>query len=120
MVFVMGMPSFAAYKQSISLPENQVWKTAGSVSRSGNYSTVGARCHSVYPESGTDNYTTIQCRALNSSGVAITSVTKLHETAADYTLISIKEGYLSATSVTFQFRGNTSNAASAIVSYRGY
>jgi len=120
MVVVMALQvSALTENQTISLPANQVWVTAGSESRSGNLSTVSARCHSVYPESGVDLYGIIKCQVTNSSGTAITDMVSLNESASDYTSISIKEGFLAASPVSFQFRGNTNAAASAVVSYRG-
>lgn len=120
MTFVMSVPAFAAYKQNITLPENQVWKTAGTSSRTGDYSTVYARCHSVYPSSGPDFFGKIQCRVTNSGGTQICdSAYVLDEGNDGYTEITIKEGYLATSPVTFQFRGNSSAAASAVVSYYG-
>ncbi len=101
MTFVMVLPVLAAYKQSIYLPANQAWMTAGTASRNINYSSVSARCHSVYPDSGTDNFQVIQCRVLTASGLLISDVVKLNETAGDYTSIKIKEGYLASSPVTF-------------------
>ena len=118
MAFVMAIPSFAAYKQTISLPKNQQWATAGDINRSGNYSTVKARCHSVYPDSGADFFGKIQCRVTNKNGTEISDkVYTLDEGASDYTKITIKEGYLATSPVTFQFRGNKDAAANAVVSY---
>jgi hypothetical protein len=120
MAFVMAIPTFAAYKQSIYLPKDQAWVTAGDATRSGNYSTVKARCHSVYPDSGADFFGKIQCRVTNKNGTEISDkIYALDEGDSDYTKITIKEGYLSTSPVTFQFRGNTSAAANAVVSYTG-
>jgi hypothetical protein len=118
--FVMAIPVLAVYQQNIYLPANQVWTTAGTAYRSGNRLNVYARCHSVYPDSGTDKFQIIQCRVLNSSGVSISDVVRLNETAGGYTAISIYDGYLAASPVTFQFRGNTNSSAYAVVSYQGY
>lgn len=118
--FVTAMSTLAASNQYIYLPSNQVWVTAGSATRNTNYSTVSARCHSVYPNSGTDNYESIQCRVLTSNGIPITSVYILNETAVGFTSMKIREGYISYTPVTFQFRGNKEYSANAVVSYLGY
>lgn len=120
MALVVSVPVFSATNQTISLPKNKVWVDAGDAIRSGNYSAVRARCHSVYPDSGTDDFTKIRCRVQNSSDTVISDTVILSETASDYTSIEIREGYISASPVTFQFRGNTNAAANAVVSYRGY
>lgn len=120
MAFVMAIPTFAAYKQNISLPKNQTWITAGDATRNQSFSTVSARCDSVYPDSGADFFGKIQCQVTNNDGTIISDkVYTLDEGASDYTKITIKEGYLSTSSVNFQFRGNTSAAANAVVSYNG-
>ncbi len=119
---IIAVPAFAAgtNRQSIYLPKDQEWKSAGTDTRTGNYSYVYARCHSVYPDSGADHFTTIQCRVRNSSGIVISDkIYYLEESATGFTSIKIKEGYLSASPVTFQFRGNTSAPAYAVVSYHG-
>ena len=77
MAAIMVWPVLAVTQQNIHLPANQVWMTAGSVYRSGNRLNVYARCHSVYPVSGVDNFHIIQCRVLNSSGVEISDTVKL-------------------------------------------
>lgn len=120
MAAIMVWPVLAVTQQNIHLPANQVWMTAGSVYRSGNRLNVYARCHSVYPVSGVDNFHIIQCRVLNSSGVEISDTVKLNKTAHTYTGISIYDGHLSESPATFQFRGNTASEAYAVVSYQGY
>ena len=62
--------------------------------------TVYARNHAVRPISGSD-------------------VISLKESNSSNTSISIKEGYLSCKFVGFEFRGNSSAAAYATVSYDG-
>ena len=106
MAAIMVWPVLAVTQQNIHLPANQVWMTAGSVYRSGNRLNVYARCHSVYPVSGVDNFHIIQY--------------KLNEAASTYTGISIYDGHLSESPATFQFRGNTASEAYAVVSYQGY
>lgn len=122
MLCVSAMAASVTNK-TISLPANQVWTSAtgNSVARSGSYNDVGARCNSVYPDSGADFFGKIQCRVLNSYGTKIMDddYVVLDEGADGYTYIPIKNGYLSVTTVYFQFRGNTSAAANAVVSYTG-
>lgn len=120
MLLTMALPAFATYKQNIFLPKDKKWMTAGHETRNFDYSYVRARCHSVYPESGTDNFTTIKCQVKNSSGTVISKQTySLKESASSNTKVYIKEGYLSASPVYFQFRGNTNKPAYAVVSYYG-
>ncbi|MGN0254547.1 MAG: hypothetical protein ACI4D6_01005 [Chordicoccus sp.] len=120
MVLVTALPAVAEANKVLSLPANQVWVTAGNASRSGNFSYVSARCHSVYPNSGMDTFSTIQCRVANTRGTIISDKTYLlSESAATYTEVKLKEGYLSSNPVRFDFRGNTSAAAGAVVSYHG-
>ena len=61
MAFVMALPAFAADNKTIYLPEKMSWMTAGTEARNYcDFPTV--RCHSVYPESGLDLFSTIRCR----------------------------------------------------------
>lgn len=118
--FITSIPVFAS-TTTISLSKDQAWTKNYNDTRSKDYSYVTARCHSVYPASGTDNFEKIQVRILNSSNTVImdNDYVTLSETASTGTEISIKEGYLGVSSVNFQFRGNTDKAASAVVSYDG-
>ncbi len=122
MLVAFAVPALAAYNQVITLPSGQTWVNTAPTSRSTNYSQVYARNHSVYPYSGTDQYELIQCRITNTSGICISekSYVTLSEVAANATAIDIREGYLSHTQVVFQFRGNSTNSAYAVVSYYSY
>jgi len=119
-VLIAGTNVFAV-RETIPLGANQVWNTRSAVARSTYYSYVAARCYAVYPPNGgNDNFTRVQVRAKNASGIVITSIVTLYETADTTTSIDIFEGYLNATSVTFQFRGNDPDyAATADVFYYG-
>jgi len=120
MMLVMAIPVFAsAYQQTITLPANQVWVQAGDIDRSGDFSYIRAKCHSVFPGSGLDLFYTIQCRLVNSSGTEVSNAYSLDERDSDYTNIYIKEGYLSTSPVYVQFRGNSNAKAYATVSYYG-
>ena len=118
MMATMLMSTFAAIDKNITIPSNQAWTSGSSEARTGNYSNVKVKCNSVYPESGTDNFSKIQTRITNSSGTLImnTEYTTLTE-GNDYSYIAIKQGYLNTTTVRFQFRGNTSKSAKAVVSF---
>jgi hypothetical protein len=121
-IFIMSSVCYAGtrdYMQTIYLPPNQAWTTAGSGNRSGNFSFVIARTHAVYPVGGADHFTKCQCKITNTSGTTIckSSYYTLYETSGSYTHIPIKEGYLNTTTVKFKFRGNTSDDAYANVSY---
>lgn len=109
----------ASHEQVIYLPQNQSWVTAGMDTRTGLFSYVKARNHSVYPNSGIDLFTTIQCKITDANGTLLCneSYYTLTETANDYTQIRIKEGCLKHSDIYFCFRGNTSAEATAIVSY---
>lgn len=89
-VCITYMPVSAQSNKTILLPKNQVWTQSYSENRTGNYSYVQVGCDSVYPLNGD---------ALSS--------------------IDIKEGYLKTTKVRFQFRGNSKEAANAVVDYYG-
>lgn len=119
MFVAMCIPAMAASNQVISLPANQVWTTAGSDARSGAYSYVNVRNHSVYPASGNDSFSVIQCKITTSSGTLLCndSYYRLDEGDSGYTRIDIREGYLNTETVYFKFRGNTDKSAKAVVSY---
>lgn len=119
MIFVLAIPAFAVDQQVIKIPASQTWTTAGSCSRTTNYTYIYARCHSVYPDSGADFFGKVQCRVRNSNATVISEkeYVVLDEGADSFTQIDLKQGYLSATSVYVQFRGNTDKAANAVVSY---
>ena len=71
--------------------------------------------------SGDDNFHVIQCRVTNTYAVSIGTrdFYRLYEGATAYTEITIKEGYLNTSDIFFQFRGNSSAQATAVVSYTG-
>lgn len=119
MLIAFAVPALAVSNQVLSLPSGQVWTSGSSISRTGNYSYAFARNHSVYPYSGTDQYELIQCRIVNSSGTRISEepYVPLSETAGSYSLVYLREGYLGYKTILFQFRGNSTNAAYAVVSY---
>ena len=92
--------------------------TAGTEARNYcDFPTV--RCHSVYPESGLDLFSTIRCRLKSGTNV-ISDVVHLSELNSEYTTVTLKEGYDHVNSVTFQFSGNSNAAAYAVVSYHTY
>lgn len=118
--FAMAIPSMAvSTKEIVQIYSNQVWNNRSPVTRSGAYSTVIARNHSVYPNSGTDTYEVIQCRVTNQSGqqICVEPYYLLNETAGTHTTIVLGEGYLGNNSVVFGFRGNSNKPAEAVVSY---
>ena len=119
MFVTLCIPAMAASNQTITLPVNQAWVTAGSDTRTGKVGFVNARNHSVYPTSGTDNFTTIQCKITNSSGtrISVDSYVQLKEGASASSRIDILDGYLTIKTVYFKFRGNTNKSAKAVVSY---
>ncbi|MCR4728924.1 MAG: hypothetical protein K5796_09815 [Lachnospiraceae bacterium] len=118
----MGSNAMAmTYAKSITILPNQIWSADydNTDARTCNYSTVQARCHSVWPTSGSAVYHKIRCQVTNGYDIVISSVYKLDKDDANWTSIPLKEGYLSASIVGFEFSGNSNNDAYAIVSYDG-
>ena len=62
-----------AKSADVALPANMAWTSDSdhTDSRSGQYSTVYARCYTVYPDSGTDTFQQIRCRVTNGYGSVI-------------------------------------------------
>lgn len=120
MCAMMAMSVGAASNVVVYLPANQLWSGSYSVSRSGAYGYVSAECNSVYPLSGSDNFTQIQVTVVSNNNTTIMDggYTVLKEGAGMYRL-RIKDGYLNLKTVYFKFRGNSSSAANAVVSYEG-
>ena len=123
---VSCVPLFASAASSVSretiyLPENQVWADAStSVTHTSGHSSAAAQCHRVYPVySSIDLFFNCQCRVLTTSGTVISGVHSLNENATSITAIPLQEGMQSVSRVDFEFRGNTSKAAYAVVSYYG-
>lgn len=120
MFCMMSMSALAATDVVISLPKDQAWTESKSVSRSGAYSYVWASLDSVYPTGGSDNFSKIQARVVNFKGVLImTSSYKVLNEGDGYQELYIKEGYLANKTVYIQFRGNSNEAAEAVVNYTG-
>ncbi len=119
MIMITCVPVFAT-SRTIELPKDQVWTAKFSEPRTGKYSQVSAECDSVYPLSGSDNFTRIHCRVVNQSGTVISAQSYYVLTEGmSSTYIPIKEGYLNLSVVYFQFRGNSNSPAYAAVSYYG-
>lgn len=115
------VPVFAASNQVVYLFENQVWTKGYGEAHDPDYYRCGAMCHSVYPYSGWDLFSNIQCKVTNTYNevIAVKPTYTLTEGASSYTEIAIMDGELSTTTVFFHFRGNSSAQAQAIVSYTG-
>lgn len=120
LLLLSSIGSFAKNADVAILP-NKTWTSDSdhTDSRSGAYSTVFARCFSVYPDSGIDTFSQIRCRGTNGYGKVISAETTLTETASSNQKIEIKEGELKVRFVGFQFRGNTNASANASVLYDG-
>ncbi len=120
MFCMMTMSTLAATDVVIFLPENQVWTSSEPVSRSGEYSYVWVSCDSVYPLSGTDNFSKIHTRLVDSSATPImTSNYVILLEGSGYQKLNIMDEYLDLETVYIQFRGNTSLPAKAVVNYDG-
>lgn len=112
--------SVLAKNETITLAKNQVWNTRSEISRTAKYSYVQAKCVAVYPTSGSDNFSKIQCTVANSSGTAIAAKDYYTLTEGNaYSNMTIKEGSLNVKTVKFKFRGNSSSGAKADVTYVG-
>lgn len=121
MLAVTFVPVFAEGYTTIYLASNQYWSKGYGATHDTNYLLCGAMCHSVSPISGDDNFHVIQCRVTNTYAVSIGTrdFYRLYEGATAYTEITIKERYLNTSDIFFQFRGNSSAQATAVVSYTG-
>lgn len=120
MACMSGMYVKAVSNEEISLKANQVWTEKRGVERSGQFMHVWAGLKTVYPITGKDNFEKIQTRVVNATGTNImdgdvTSVI-LTEGTGDQKII-LKEGFLNLKRVYFQFRGNSKEAAEAVVNY---
>lgn len=117
---VMSVNVFAASsgREDISLPKNQ-WVHRSGI-RSGRYSYVSARVHSVYPsDGGTDNYTRIKARLISSNfSQVLSDEYTLSEKATASEQLKIYEGSLNIKGLLIQFKGyNPDLSAHAVVSY---
>lgn len=72
-ICIVSIPTFAATDAYVYLGANQAWsdRYLTQDTRSGNYSSVYAKCHSVYPESGIDTFSKIQARVTDMYGICI-------------------------------------------------
>jgi hypothetical protein len=117
-VCMMGIPTFAAANVVVSLSANQVWTSGYAQSRSGNYTSGYASCSSVYPLSGSDNFKKMQFRLTSSSGTQISlNASYVLEEGGGYSGAGIKSEYAGLQTIYFQFRGNSHEAANAVVNY---
>lgn len=124
MLALSSMPAFAAANNvNVTLPANQHWSVGYSDSHDPRYSTIGAKCVAVFPESGEDTYKMIQYSADCLDGSSwVTVTTSAYETLTEgmgYKSMTIRDGYLDVENVWFKFRGNSSLSAYAVVSYDG-
>ncbi|MBD5476865.1 MAG: hypothetical protein HDR17_12960 [Lachnospiraceae bacterium] len=120
MLCMMAMSALADTNVVVTLPENQVWTSSMPVPRSGAYSYVWVSCDAVYPLYGTDNFSRIQTRLVNSEETLIMEDDFVILKEGDgYQEIYIMEGYLGLETVYIQFRGNIYKGAEAVVNYEG-
>ncbi|MCM1327741.1 MAG: hypothetical protein NC094_13705 [Bacteroidales bacterium] len=103
---------------TVHLWPNQEWtdRYDNPGTRTGNFSYVEVICHSVYPESGTDNYSRMQVRLADMYGNALSDTYTIKE-GSQVNRISLWEGSLSIKDIYYQFRGNSREEAYALVSY---
>lgn len=121
LVTVTCIPAFAVSGEYVPIPANQVWTKGYGDSHDANYNDAGALCSSVYPYSGVDLFSSIQCRLHDTMDNVISTkdYVVLKEGNGKFTQIEIKDGFIAVPTVYFKFRGNTSSQAQAIVSYVG-
>lgn len=123
MVSITCLPALAAQTNiSIYLPEDQLWSTGFGEYHYAGYLYMGARCHSVFPTTGSDNFHRIQCSADTLEGVRVTKrpYVVLTEGSSTYEKVEVTGTFKPYTqAVYFKFRGNSSAKAQAIVSYTG-
>jgi hypothetical protein len=124
MVMTLGVgisASAEVWGKAIYIYPNYVWTADydNLDSRTGNYSSVYARCLSLFPTSGNETYKKIKCRVTNSYDLIISNTYTLNKTSNSWTTIPLYEGYLSANTVGFEFCGNSVNDANATVCYSG-
>ena len=120
-LLLFGLTTIRSFAMStVYLSKDQAWTQSYSESRSMRFSSVSSKLFSVYPEKGKDNFKKIQVRVLDGNGSLISNsdYTVLTE-GAGWKDIELKNGYLINSTVYFQFRGNSSEAAYADVDYFG-
>ncbi len=109
------------YEVPIYILPNQVW--SGDYEHTDSHDPkneyVYARNHTVYPESGKDNFSRIQVQVTNGFDLLISDVVILNEADSDMTSIRLYDRWSDTTFVGFEFRGNSDKEAYAIVSYDG-
>ena len=99
----------------MQLEKGQKWTESLWDERTGAYNDIIVRCEAVYPASGYDDYTHIQCQATDAWDNVVTGIVTLTEGAAS-SYIPLKNGTLNTPYIGFQFRGNNTNlAATAII-----
>ena len=120
----VALPAAAASVKTVMyLPSLCGWASPAAITRSGNYYTLLARNHSVYPYAGgTDNLTTVVCRVMDPSyQIVLTTENEyvLLESATSNSVLEIKDGLLDYMSVRFQFRSVTHDSAETVIYYNG-
>lgn len=111
-------PAFAQGAHLVEIPANQVWTPGGSELHDTGFSHAGARIVSVSPLSGFDLFANLRCRILNSSGTVILKNNNGYQVLSEgssVTPLPIKNGYYNTSIVFYQYSGNSSAAANAIV-----
>ena len=121
MLLMVSAPAYAASYQVLHLEQGQIWTRGYGEIHNTAYIRCGAMCHSVYPYTGSDSYSRIQCKVTNTYREVIVTAPYyvLHEGASSYTAMHLKDGYLNTSTVYFHFRSNSSEQAQAVVSYTG-
>ncbi len=106
----------AARSMIVDLPSNQRWSISYNAgTHQSGYDSASARLLSVYPLSGEDNFTQIQCQAVTRDGDQISSIYTLTE-GASASAIKLYQGMQDPDSC-ISDSGNADYAAQAVVEY---
>ncbi len=118
MMFIMSISAYASEGVLISIPANQVWTSGIALTRVGTFNYVTVSLDSVYPLEGKDDFHRIQARLTNSIGHVVSeSGSVLLTEGAGSVQIDFKPGFGNTNPVYLQFRGNSNEAAKAVVNY---
>lgn len=118
-MLAMSMQAMAsATYKTIYLEPNKLWsdRIDNPGVRTGNYSYVEVTCHSVYPESGSDNFSRMQVRIADMYSNDLSSIYTIKE-GDGANKIYLLEGYLNTKNIYYEFRGNSNSDAYAVVTY---
>lgn len=116
----MAVPASATvHNTQVFLPSLNYW-TQISTTRTGNYTYLKVRLNSVFPASGDDDNLTQVCfKLMGSDGQTVLTKNEYYTLTEGegYSTFWIQEGYLSATTIYYGFRGINYVSAYANISH---